>query len=452
MSQLVWEERFNIGVPHLDKEHKKLFATMDKLLNLSQNEKTSTWVCKEGIKYLKNHVIGHFADEEEYMRSVGYEGYEVHKRLHNNFRTNTLPALELEMEQTGYSVEAMRHFLGVCIGWMTAHTLTEDRAMAGKAESKWDYVPPEEELSVVKDTVCYQLREMFHLDARVISEHYGGEDFGKSVYYRMSYLSQKGERWDITLVFEEKLLLDKVGAMLCCQFSRMDDVVLNATRYMSRQFLQRIRECLPTVDLHILQKESLLTREQFLKISEKEKPHSSILFDTGVGYFAFCANVPESVHGEIGHAIDAENAVEEIKRYLHKTSGPLKKILVVDDSDIVCHGMKRLLGADYRVALANSGASALKKIGMSKPDLILLDYEMPICDGRKTLEMIRAEQDTADIPVIFLTGRGDKDSVERVKSLRVSGYMLKTMKPQDIKKNIDLFFSQAEEGKTPLVI
>lgn len=71
------------------------------------------------------------------MRSIGYEGYKTHKRLHDNFRDVTLPQLEWELEQTGYSVGAVKHFLGVCTGWLIGHTLTEDLAIVGEGESKW---------------------------------------------------------------------------------------------------------------------------------------------------------------------------------------------------------------------------------------------------------------------------------------------------------------------------
>ena len=60
-----------------------------------------------------------------------------------------------------------------------------------------------------------------------------------------------------------------------------------------------------------------------------------------------------------------------------------------------------------------------------EPDLILLDYEMPVCDGRQTLEMIRADEEISDIPVIFLTGVNDREHIEMVLALRSAGYLLK---------------------------
>ena len=46
--------------------------------------------------------------------------------------------------------------------------------------------------------------------------------------------------------------------------------------------------------------------------------------------------------------------------------------------------------------------------------MVLLDYEMPVCDGRQTLEMLRSDPAFADLPVVFLTGRGDPDVVRKL--------------------------------------
>jgi len=72
--------------------------------------------------------------------------------------------------------------------------------------------------------------------------------------------------------------------------------------------------------------------------------------------------------------------------------------------------------------------------------LSLLDYEMPICDGRQTLEMLRSEPAFINLPVIFLTGRSDPESVKKVMALKPAGYLLKYLKPAEIKQKIDGFF------------
>ena len=69
---------------------------------------------------------------------------------------------------------------------------------------------------------------------------------------------------------------------------------------------------------------------------------------------------------------------------------------------------------------------------------------MPFCDGRHVLEMLRSEKEFSDIPVIFLTSRDDQESVKNVLSLNADGYLLKYLKPADIKKRIDGYFSRKE--------
>ena len=70
---------------------------------------------------------------------------------------------------------------------------------------------------------------------------------------------------------------------------------------------------------------------------------------------------------------------------------------------------------------------------------------MPVCDGRQALEMIRSDADIADIPVMFLTGKGDRESVKKVMALKPEGYLLKTMSEESIKKMIDDFFVKRDE-------
>ncbi|MBE5864711.1 MAG: response regulator [Lachnospiraceae bacterium] len=119
-----------------------------------------------------------------------------------------------------------------------------------------------------------------------------------------------------------------------------------------------------------------------------------------------------------------------------------KKILVVDDSGAMLRNVKGWLEDKYQVILANSGVTAIKCLTMNRPDLILLDYEMPVCDGRQVLEMIRSEVEFANIPVIFLTGKNDKETVDSVSGLKPEGYLLKTMEPRVIVQSIDNLFKR----------
>ena len=110
---------------------------------------------------------------------------------------------------------------------------------------------------------------------------------------------------------------------------------------------------------------------------------------------------------------------------LAKTASRKHSILLVDDDPVCLRNMTSWLQNFYQVAVAKSGAACLSFLGKAKPDLILLDYEMPVCDGLQTLEMIRSEPEYADIPVMFLTGVSDTEKVREAIKLKPQGYILK---------------------------
>ena len=132
-----------------------------------------------------------------------------------------------------------------------------------------------------------------------------------------------------------------------------------------------------------------------------------------------------------------EKDVERDAAEERKDRSGRKRILVVDDNGTALRTMKAMLEDRYEVALAISGAQAMTSIGKKRPDLILLDYEMPVCDGRMTLEMIRADEDMKNIPVIFLTAVNDRANIEAVLKLKPAGYFLKPAVKDRLIEEID---------------
>jgi putative two-component system response regulator len=84
-----------------------------------------------------------------------------------------------------------------------------------------------------------------------------------------------------------------------------------------------------------------------------------------------------------------------------------KQILVVDDNLASLKQISAQLASRYEVSLAKSGAMALRICGREKPDLILLDVEMPEMDGFETIALLKEDPGLSPIPVIFLTGNHD---------------------------------------------
>ena len=160
--------------------------------------------------------------------------------------------------------------------------------------------------------------------------------------------------------------------------------------------------------------------------------------------------VPEEVIGGVfERPINAKEIADRMTKIVDdkKMEITKKHILVVDDSGTMLHTIKSWLEPKYQVSMVNSAANALSFLGMKQPDLILLDYEMPICSGPQMLQMIRSEIRTESIPVIFLTSKGDRESVQKVLSLKPQGYLLKSMAPNQIVESIDKFFTTEKNKK-----
>ena len=151
------------------------------------------------------------------------------------------------------------------------------------------------------------------------------------------------------------------------------------------------------------------------------------------------------IQKEFPRPVNVKDVGSKVDEYIqYYASQHKKKILVVDDSGAMLRSVKGWLEHKYQVILANSGAMAIKYLATNRPDLVLLDYEMPVINGKQVLEMIRSEVEFSTIPVIFLTGKNDKESIQQVLGLKPQGYILKSTKPEQIVEMIDEFFMKTK--------
>ena len=113
-----------------------------------------------------------------------------------------------------------------------------------------------------------------------------------------------------------------------------------------------------------------------------------------------------------------------------------KHILIVDDDPTYSKMVQLWLRDIYRITIVNSGMDAVKFLTEQPADLVLLDYEMPVVNGPQTLEILRSDEATSAIPVVFLTGKGKKEDVTSVMALKPVGYILKTTTKEDLREFI----------------
>lgn len=157
----------------------------------------------------------------------------------------------------------------------------------------------------------------------------------------------------------------------------------------------------------------------------------------------FTDNMPNDlIYQSFNRPVDNAKYIETVTELFRKMdSGEFKKtILVVDDDPNYLGLVREWLKGSYKVAVVNSGLQAIKWLGKNKADLILLDHEMPVTTGPQVLEMLRSDEETKNIPVMFLTGKGDKESVMAVLSLKPEGYFLKTIERKELIEKLDEYF------------
>lgn len=131
-----------------------------------------------------------------------------------------------------------------------------------------------------------------------------------------------------------------------------------------------------------------------------------------------------------------EQKFNAVREFINEVSGSgikRRHILVVDDDTEQLIHIKEQLEEFYEVTLVKSGKAAFKFLEKRIPDLILLDYMMPEEDGPEVLRELRLDDFYASIPVVFLTGVSEKETILKVISeLHPQGYLVKPSKKSEI--------------------
>ena len=108
-----------------------------------------------------------------------------------------------------------------------------------------------------------------------------------------------------------------------------------------------------------------------------------------------------------------------------------KKILIVDDEEYVVEMIKlRLLQEEgYQIETASNGADGIKIAEVFQPDLIIMDLMMEGLTGTETIKILKANNTTAAIPVLVLTGKVSEEDKNEVLSAGAKGFVTKPIMP-----------------------
>lgn len=295
-----WSDEYKIGDESIDNAHKQLFSIVNRILRncMDHNYEENETTCTEAIEFLKGYAVKHFAEEEAYQLSVGYAGYQTHKKVHDDMRDIVIPALEKEVAVKGYSTEALEHFTGTVAGWLAAHVLVEDQAITGKVKSKWQNDPDNRSGDLLERIVETYIERLFRMQASIVSRKYAGYRLNKLFCYNDRYASSDGTVYSVVLAVEEPLLKRIAANVVSEKLFSEPEVMVSLLTELLKSFVSEIMMAFMQNGLTYIGGRTI-PHDEFYKLFSVEYPKYSMLFGTNFGYMVFCLREKQVEDGKL---------------------------------------------------------------------------------------------------------------------------------------------------------
>ena len=141
----------------------------------------------------------------------------------------------------------------------------------------------------------------------------------------------------------------------------------------------------------------------------------------------------ETIENELHHKNSGQDSEKEEGE---EGTGNKPNILVVDDVVSMLRAIQYALHDRYKVYVLSKSEDVLDFLKTNKPDLILLDYVMPVLSGFDLIPIIKTLPEYKDTPIIIITTEGTQDHVNQAMSLGASDFIVKPFKPKELNDKI----------------
>ncbi|PKL93019.1 MAG: hypothetical protein CVV21_01350 [Candidatus Goldiibacteriota bacterium HGW-Goldbacteria-1] len=122
-------------------------------------------------------------------------------------------------------------------------------------------------------------------------------------------------------------------------------------------------------------------------------------------------------------------------------------IVLAEDEPTIRDAVKEILDDNFELHMAENGKILLEILKKVKPDVILLDVMMPVMGGIEACKIIKNDEDTSKIPVIFLTAKGQITDVEKGFKVGADSYIVKPFSAGVLMQKLDTILSKVEVRK-----
>ena len=185
-----------------------------------------------------------------------------------------------------------------------------------------------------------------------------------------------------------------------------------------------------------------------------EQQRLVILVGEKAEYETAIETIPKSAIVEwFSRPVDMDALLATVERALNGEIAPARKhhILIIDDDVTYMRMLHEWMKERYQSTMLDSGGKAIHWLmENSGIDLILLDYEMPSMDGPTVFHMLKEDPSTRNIPVIFLTGKNDRDLVVKAVDMRPEDYILKSVQKRELMDKLEDFFKKNKDNQENL--
>jgi CheY-like chemotaxis protein len=116
----------------------------------------------------------------------------------------------------------------------------------------------------------------------------------------------------------------------------------------------------------------------------------------------------------------------------------LRRILIAEDDDDARIALKLMLKLNkFDVLEALNGREAVDSVLLNRPDLVLMDLSLPVIDGLQATREIRQQPEFEHLPIIFVTGYDNKETIDNIHASGGTGFINKPIEFDDLKKMIE---------------
>ncbi|MGE4548414.1 MAG: bacteriohemerythrin [Intestinibacillus sp.] len=128
-----WTPNLSVGVAEIDEQHKICFEKAEMLFEAGKNKQAKGYI-GELLAFLEDYTIKHFADEEKYMLSIHYPGYDEQKKAHTAFIAE-LTKLRSAYDASGGDLLVIMKANMMVLNWLTEHISTMDKKIGQFAKT-----------------------------------------------------------------------------------------------------------------------------------------------------------------------------------------------------------------------------------------------------------------------------------------------------------------------------